>query len=303
MTSKWILAGVVLLAAILVVVVNFVVDKPRQTGELIVAATIFPLADIVQNIVGEEIKVVQIIPSGASPHSYALTPQQVAQVEGAKIIFAIGHGLDDPIIDSVNGVSEAQVIIVDEGIGLREFEDEHEDEHHAHGESNVDPHYWLAVPNAEIIAATVARKMSQLDPEQKDIYQQNLENYTVQLDDLENKLQEMARGIGQRNFVAMHDSWSYFAKQYGLTLVATYEPVEGRQPSVSELKDLDELIKREKIAVFYTEPQKAATSAVRFLKDEFGLQIRTLDPIGGFGEKNSYVELMLGNMRTLTRDL
>lgn len=277
------------MALVAVVVVGKMADQPREAGEPAVAATIFPLADIVQNVVGEEIKVVQVIPAGASPHSYALTPQQVAQVQGARIIFAIGHGLDNPIIDSVIGISEVQVVTVDEGIELREFEG-----------GGVDPHYWLVAPNAEKIAATVALKMEQIDPDRAEQYKRNLKNYLEQLDILEAELQTAAGNIEQRSFVAMHDSWSYFADRYGLDMVATYEPVEGHSPSVADLKILGDLISQRGITAFYAEPQKASMAAVRFLKDEFELQIRTLDPIGGVDGKYSYVELMRANMRALS---
>ena len=84
-----------------------------------------------------------------------------------------------------------------------------------------------------------------------------------------------------------------------MNLGATYEPVEGKQPSVNDLNHLGKLVSEYGITVFYAEPQKGSVAATRFLGDEFGLQIRELDPVGGAGEINSYIELMLYNMRTL----
>lgn len=288
MIERWILVGVIVGAIVAVILVGNLGGRPGKTSQLVVAATIFPLADIVKNIAGEELKVVQVVPAGASEHSYALTPRQVAEVQGAKVIFVVGHGMDDAVAAAVAKASGAQVVTVDEGVELREF-----------AGGGVDPHYWLTVPNAGKMAATVAARLQQIDPDRAGQYEGNLASYLDRLDSLEAELQTVAGGIEQRNFIAMHDAWSYFAEQYGLNLVATYEPVEGKQPSVSDLKHLGELISEYGITVFYAEPQKSSVAATRFLGDEFSLQIRELDPVGGAGGINSYIELMLYNMRAL----
>lgn len=288
MVERWILVGVIVVALAVVVLAGSLTDRPGEAGQLTVAATIFPLADIVKNVAGEEVKVVQIVPAGASEHSYALTPRQMSEVRGTKAIFIIGQGLDDAVAAAVAKASGARVVTVDGDIELREF-----------AEGGVDPHYWLTVLNAKNIAATVAARLQQIDPGGAGQYEDNLTNYLERLGYLEAELQTIAGGIKQHNFITMHDAWSYFAEQYGLNLVATYEPVEGKQPSVADLKRLGELVSEHGITVFYAEPQKSSVAATRFLKDEFGLQIRELDPVGGAGGINSYIELMLYNTRAL----
>src|SRR3990167_10316895 len=121
MIERWILAGVIVVTLTVVVLVGSLTGRSQGTDQFTVAATIFPLADMVKNIAGEEAKVVQVVPAGASEHSYALTPRQVAEVQGAKVIFIIGHGMDDAIAAAVAKASGAQVVMVDEGVERREF--------------------------------------------------------------------------------------------------------------------------------------------------------------------------------------
>ena len=64
-------------------------DKPK------VAATIFPVYDLVQQIAGEQIEVVQILPTGQSPHTFDPSPSTMIALQNAQRIFSIGHGLDD----------------------------------------------------------------------------------------------------------------------------------------------------------------------------------------------------------------
>jgi zinc transport system substrate-binding protein len=282
--------GVVAIAGL--IILNSYRDIEDVNGdELVVAATIFPLADITQNIGGETVRVVQVIPPGASPHSYQLTPAQVAEMRGAEAVFAIGHGLDDAIIESVVSVSEAKPIIVDKEIELRGF-----------AGGGTDPHYWLSVPNAKLIAETIAEQLISIDPGQTDAYRENLAVYLDELDKLEQELQAEIGQLSQRKFAAMHDAWAYFADNYGLELVVSYEPVEGKQPSLEDMREFGRVVKENSITVFYTEPQKTVSAATRFLETEFDLTVGVLDPVGGIGQSTSYIELMRQNTQALSSD-
>ncbi len=327
--------GVAVLVAVVLLMSRGRGARPEQKEELKVAATIFPLQDIVRNVAGQEVQVVQLIPAGASPHSYSLNPGQLARARGAEVIFAIGHGLDNFAAERVSRSTGAVVKVVDEGIELRSFDGEHEhkdshgegiephsfDGEHEHKDSHGEgiephsfdgehehkdshgggenPHYWLTVSNAVKIAKNVAGSLKQIDPDNSEVYDRNLAEYLEHLNLLEKELQEMAGNIEQKNFAAIHDAWSYLAAQYGLNLAVTYEPREGQQPSAAELKELGEVLEKHDINTFYTEPQKQSTAAVRFLSEEFGLKIRVLDPLGGVGDRDSYIDMMRFNIESL----
>lgn len=276
-------------------------DSFPASSELTFTATIAPLADIARNIAGSETDVIQLIPNGASPHSYNLTPQAVADLQDTKTLFIIGHSLDDWSARPAATAASVPVTIVDTNIELHEFGEE-EEEHkekdgHKHEAGSVDPHYWLTVPNAKIIAANIARTMAQYDPDRAEVYQNNLATYLEELDKLEGELQAQAAAAPQKHFIARHDAWSYFAEHYGFELVATYEPVEGHEPSVADLQNLGALSRQYGITTFYAEPQKRSDAAIRFLEEELGLEIKILDAEGGA----SYIELMRFNMRQLTQ--
>lgn len=300
-------------AVFLVVLVGYLISTTSsERGErgdegLVVGATIFPLADIVREIGGEHIKVVLIIPPGVSEHSGALAPQQLNELREAQAIFQIGHGLDTTLTERVRrAFPNIRTVTVDAGILLREFEgeeeghadDEEAGDEHRHDEG-VDPHYWLTVPNAVIMAANISNTLVEIDPAHANDFRRNLFQYQQELEFLETYLQDMAGQMPRKEFIAMHNAWSYFAEQYGLDLVATYEPVEGKEPAISDIRHLQEVVERYGITAFYAEPQKAVTAATRFLREEFGLTILTLDPLGGTRDTNSYAAMMRFNMEAL----
>lgn len=272
---------------------------PSSSSQITVATTIFPLADIIRHIGGDTVSVITLLQPGLSEHDITLKPEQVASLASTEALFMIGHHADTTLVDKVSAVyPQLPIIPVDTGITLRPFAADQEDEDHEEAGS-LDPHYWLTVPNAERIAQTVADTLSTLHPKQASVYTQNLQTYTNELQALETELQHLSSTIKNKKFIAMHNAWSYFADHYGLTLVGTYEPVEGKQPTIDDLENLRTIIENNTLHTFYAEPQKASSAATRFLHDDFGLTISVLDPVGGLEGRESYEKLMLFNMHNL----
>src|SRR5512145_3554851 len=85
----------ILLASFLAVSLAFTGSVAEAGGERVkVAATIFPLYDIVRQVAGPVADVVLILPPGASPHTFEPTPAGVRALAGAGALFVVGHGLD-----------------------------------------------------------------------------------------------------------------------------------------------------------------------------------------------------------------
>src|SRR3972149_8006063 len=65
------------------------VKLPDKT-QLKIAATFFPIYDIAKNILGDKGEIVQILPQGASPHTYEPNIQDIQKLSDTKLIFMIG---------------------------------------------------------------------------------------------------------------------------------------------------------------------------------------------------------------------
>lgn len=96
-------------------------DLSKDSTVIPVSTTIFPLADIVQQVGGSRVQVTQLLPSGASPHTYDLSPGDVAELSKTKLLFAIGHELDNWAID-IAEANQVPAKIVDDQIRLIEQE-------------------------------------------------------------------------------------------------------------------------------------------------------------------------------------
>lgn len=261
-----------------------------------VAATIFPIYDIVRNVAGEEVEVTLILPPGASPHTYEPTPATLLALQRSKIAYAAGHGLDDWVDGLLQNAGTGK-LVVDKGMTLRMWEESGSEEaDHGQGDEDddVDPHYWLDMLNGMAIARTVAADLSARFPDSARVFDRNLDVYLTRLRETHTSLLEILKPVQGKGLVTIHDAWGYFADAYGLHIVGTFEPSPGRVPTPKYLAALTEAMKEAETRTLFTEPQVSTASLEAFLEDN-DLGIVILDPLGGEPGRASYIELMIHN--------
>lgn len=294
------------LGVFLALVAGFILIIPKkettdQSTKLQIAATIFPLQDIAKNIVKDKADVKLILPPGASPHTFEFTPRQVKELQNAKMIFAIGHRLDSWINRIENSLPGTKIVTADKNITLRQTSEIFRDEPEEEEEGLIDPHYWLTIPNAKIIAQNITEEIIVFDKNNEEFYKKNLEEYIKELDGKDKELKNKLQNIPDKKIVTLHDAWYYFAEEYGINIVGTFEPAAGREPTPQYLTKLKDVAEKNNIKVIFSEPQVSTTSLEPFAKD-LGLRIEILDPIEGVNH-GSYLEGMEYNINTIIEEL
>lgn len=278
-------------------------SKTEEKGKLQVAATIFPVYDIMRQVGGENISASLILPPGASPHTFDPTPSQVADLKKADIVFMVGAGIDGWALDLLASNSQAKIVDLSGEVILRPFiHEEHEEgeygeeENHEHGD--LDPHYWLDPENAKMIADKVAQELIILDENQTDEYTSRAFAFKEEINRSLLLWQERLNGFSNRKLAVFHDAWGYFAERFGLEIVATFEPFPGKSPSPQYLIEMQAEIKEHEVKALFIEPQLSSAAAEALAKD-LGVEIWRLDPIGGLTGRESYLELINYNIEAV----
>jgi len=274
--------------------------------KLTVGATIFPLYDITREIAGSSADVIQILPAGASPHTYELTPSDIKNLDGADTVFKIGNSLDDWADDITDSLDDVTVKSVDSGITLIKFADEHEHEHgdehedeeHEHEHGDHDPHYWLSVDNAKKIANNIATQLKTSDPDNADNYETNLNSYLEELDELKTEVKESLSSIESPAIITFHDSYAYFAEEFGITIAGVFQVSPGTEPTPGQLTELQELVDEYSVPALFSEPQMS-DDVIKPFADDVELPVYEMDPLGGVSGRQSYVELIKYNADTI----
>lgn len=266
-------------------------SRPEPNEPLKVAATIFPLKDIISNIGGDKVTVVTILPPGASPHTFEVSPETVKATIGIKALFKIGATLDD-WAEGIMGAMETKpkIIEVSKGVALRKLPD-----------GTVDPHYWLSLENGEIMAKNIAENLCELAPANKELFTKNLAAYLQKLKDADDEVKKVLATLpaDKRSFATFHEAWFYFANTYGLKVVAAFEPFPGKEPTPQFLAEFTKAVKEENVKVIFSEPQ-LSPEAIRQIAKDMGVKLEQLDPIGGDSpQTQSYIETIQYNAKII----
>jgi zinc transport system substrate-binding protein len=267
--------------------------RPR----LKVAATIFPLYDLVRNVAGPEVEVVLLVPPGASPHTFAAKPSTIRDLASSAVIFTIGHGLDGWAVRLAQEAGITRTIVVDAHIPLQQWEQTA----HAHGAAPghaeqhgaVDPHYWLAIPNAVRMVQSIAETLESLDPGAKG-YLQRAAAYQKQLYALDHELRQLLAPLPRRDLAVFHPAFGYFATAYGLHIVATFEPSPGQEPTPRHVEHFLRQVQAHKLRVLFIEPQLPQGPLTSVARD-MSVTLKELDPLGGGQGRDSYIAMMRFN--------
>src|SRR4030042_5020958 len=87
-----------------------------DSGKLKVVATIFPLADFVRNVGGDNVEVTTLMSAGASPHPWEPLPSQVKTIAAARLIVINGAGLEFWLEKVVRAAASPDLVVVDPSI-------------------------------------------------------------------------------------------------------------------------------------------------------------------------------------------
>jgi ABC-type Zn uptake system ZnuABC Zn-binding protein ZnuA len=274
---------------------GFAQTGPRQPK---VAATIFPLYDIVRQVGAGTVDVVLVLPPGASPHTFEPTPAAVRSLAGSEALFMIGHGLDDWAARMARGAGVQRALIVDRGIVLRHLTGAGEPGAAEPGGA-VDPHYWLSIVNARIIAGTVADELERLTPASSGEIRRALGIYLAKLDTADREIRRVLADLPSRRIGTFHDAFGYFADAFDLQVVATFQPFPGKEPGPRFVQEFQRAVRASGLRVLFAEPQLALTP-LKPIAGDLGVALSVLDPLGGVPGRESYIELMLFNARQVS---
>ncbi len=268
----------------------------NEEEKIKIAATIFPLYDMVRQIGGEWIEPVLILPPGSSPHTYEVTPAQVKEIQKVKLVFTIGAGVDAWAKNITEAVSGLKTVSMDQYVILKPFAPQNHDEDHGAHETgdehgDQDPHYWLSPDNAKIMAGQIAKKLAEIDTPHKTYYETRAQDFIVRLMSKDIEWKAKINSLNKKDLVVFHDAWGYFADHFGLDIVAAFEPFPGQAPSPKYLIELQRVIREHDTRALFVEPQ-LSKEAITALANDLQLKVDVLDPLGGVDGRNSYIDLI-----------
>jgi zinc/manganese transport system substrate-binding protein len=153
------------------------------------------------------------------------------------------------------------------------------------------PHYWLDPENGKIIAQTIAQHLVALLPNQSQIVYQREKAFIQKLDEDIARWKDRVEPYRGAKVVTYHNSWTYFARRFGLEVVGYVEPKPGIPPSPAHINQLIALMKRDKVKLILMEPY-FSRSIPDLLSRETGAKVLALPPsVDGAEGVKTYFDL------------
>ncbi len=223
--------------------------QPEGGEKLKVVATTTIVGDVVAQVGGGLIVLDVLLPAGTDPHNFDPTPQDMAKIAEADIVFANGGGLEEFLDNLIESAGTAdRVVHVSEDIDFLTSEDEegaHEGDGHHH--DGHDPHTWTDPNNVMVWVHTIENKLGEADPKNAAAYAANAEAYEAELEALDAWIREQVAQVPEENrkLITNHTVFGYFADEYGFEQVGALIPGFSTlaEPSAQELAGIEDTIR------------------------------------------------------------
>ena len=262
-----------------------------------IAATTLPIYEFTVRLCdGTGITVTRLVTENVSClHDYSLNVSQVRSAEAAELVIISGAGLEEFMEDIL---PEEGLVDSSAGMELIECDNNHDHGHERH-HHEVDSHIWLSPENAKQMASNICKGLSTHYPEQKSLFEANLQLLLADIDALLSYGEQALSSLSCRKLITFHDGFSYLAGSFGLTVLEAVEEESGSEASAAELKHLIEQVRHHSLPAIFTETN-GADSAASVIARETGAAVYTLDmAMSG----DSWFDAMYRNIDTLKEAL
>ncbi len=233
--------------------------QDELTGEpdmLDVATTVAPISSLARNIGGDRIRLRGIVPDATNSHTFEPAPSDARVLANADLIVANGLHLEEPTLEvaEANKRPEARIrLLGDEAITPEEWLF---DFSFPESEGDPNPHLWMNVRYAIEYARLMRDWFSEADPANAASYAANFDRLNANLGDLDARIRAVVPTVPEANrrLLTYHDSWAYWAREYGFEVIGAVQASDFSDPSPQDVARLIDQIRASGVpAVFGSE--------------------------------------------------
>ena len=304
--------------------------KEKQNGKIQIVATLFPQYDFAKQIGGDKVDVTLLLPSGSESHTYEPTPQDMVSINNSDLFVYTGKEMEpwaDNIISGMrNDIKVLDLSTTVDLINSEEFEEEHSEggeehhdvyEHHHEDEHNhdeehhhaYDPHIWLNPQYAVQMVHAIENQLCELDPDNKEYYQNNASAYIKEIEQLDNDIEETVDNSKNKKIAfGGAFAYAYFIERYNLDFKSAYESCgESAEPSTAQIKEVIDYINEYKLPVIFYKEYTTGNHA-RTISEATGAKMLVFNTVHNVSKDEikdgaTYVSIMRQNLENLKKAL
>lgn len=217
-------------------------------GKKKVLVTFSVLADIAQNVAGDQLIVESITKIGTEIHGYEPTPSDLVKAQDADLILYNGLNLErwfEQFLGNLKDVPSAILTTGIEPIAIAE----------GAYVNKPNPHAWMSPKNALIYVENIRQAFIKLDPENAEIYNKNANVYSQKIQAIANQLEKNLASVpeNQRYLVTCEGAFSYLARDYNLQEVYIWAINAEQQFTPKQVQQVITKVKANQIPTIFCE--------------------------------------------------
>ena len=283
-----------------------------QKDVISVAASFYPIEEIVRRVGGTYVSVVGLTPVGEGAHDVQLTAKNLDALTNASAVYYISDGFQPDVEKAVASLPNSvvpvdllqTVTLLDVVAQLDGTEGETDGEVLASGK---DPHVWLDPANMVAMTTAVADSLSQLKPEFATEFSAAAKSYIAELQSLGTEIDTKLATCESRVLVTSHRAFAYLAKRANIRQVAIAGVNPEEEPSAKSLEAIASFARANKVSTIFFETLLPADLA-KTLADKVGATPDLLDPVEGISSTDiaggaSYISIQRDNLSRLVKGL
>jgi ABC-type Zn uptake system ZnuABC Zn-binding protein ZnuA len=280
-------------------------DPARTPSQgLDVVTTVSPITNLAQNVGGDRVLVRGLVPEGTNSHTFEPAPSDARALAEAEAVFVNGLHLEEPTLELAEANAGDGVPVVELAPLTITPEEYIFDFSFPESEGDPNPHLWTNPLHGKRYAEIIRDTLTELDPSNAAYYESNYDALATRLDQLDSLVRDVTETVPPQNrkLLTYHDSFPYFAREYGWQIVGAIQPSDFSDPSPREVAELIEQVRSERLpAIFGSEvfPSPVLEQIARETGARYVDALRDDDLPGSPGDPNhSYLGLMAFDFRT-----
>lgn len=219
--------------------------------KLKIVTTTTMLYDLTSAIGGEHTEVTALMGPGIDPHLYQASAGDVKKMQEADVVVYNGLHLEGKMGDIFAALTkqDRKVICAEDGIDEAALLTDE-------ANSDIpDPHIWFDVSIWMDVADHVANSLSEIDQENAESYQENLQQYKSELEDLDRYIRGRVEELPekQRVLVTAHDAFHYFGAAYGFEVKGLLGISTDAEAGTADVSNLAKFIAENQIKAIFVE--------------------------------------------------
>ncbi len=161
------------------------------------------------------------------------------------------------------------------------------------------PHYYYCMDNVGIALENIVTGLSNNDPDNTEFYRENKEEYWKKVQNTFKTLKETMKPYKGTKVVTYHQSWEYFAEEFGLEILDYVEPKPGLPASPKHTKELIETIKQYEVKIILKEPYYPKRPVKKLMKKTEAKVVELVNFPGGRKKARTYLQNLEANINDL----